>query len=438
MTKPVFKLCAVANDDGPYLAEWIFHHLHFGFDLIHVYVNRTSDASQSVLERIQRTYPQVTFESIDWVDLSDSAIRTKEISQSQRQGVDWLMFLDIDEFWTPNDFKTPVDRFVADVGEADQAPPICLLRHCELGQHSPFTPLQRGAGYEISAHLKTLFPLENIESKQVRAHLPIFDTGVTPDGAPMVFNKDQPELAGDSAVTPKRTYIIHRMYRSEAEYMALALKGQPSHRSQLKLNRSGYRSHRNVPVRRRFIWPEPAFRDYALKRRVFLGSNDIESLIHQDKANIINRSRQAVALLEAMLETPDRERALAFLKGTQYDETEHKDAPATELSSGQAAPRQAGKVSEPASVVATEPELAMAEEIPPVRIAEPTPTEPSRELATEPLYAITAEPAAREETVYSTSDELEETKSHFSIMKLVLFGVFAVFIWYAIRGSISS
>ncbi|WP_110648470.1 glycosyltransferase family 2 protein [Salinicola peritrichatus] len=65
MTKPLFKICAVAKDEGPYLAEWVFHHLHFGFDRIHVYLNRTSDASAAVLDRIARNHFQVTYEYID-------------------------------------------------------------------------------------------------------------------------------------------------------------------------------------------------------------------------------------------------------------------------------------------------------------------------------------------------------------------------------------
>lgn len=472
--KPVFKLCAVAKDEGPYLAEWVFHHLHFGFDLIHVYINRTSDASEAVLERIHSAYPQVTFESIDWIDLCDPVVSgklqtiayAKEVALSRQQGVDWLMFLDVDEFWTPNDFETPVDQFAASICGVDQAAPICFLWHCELGQHSPFTPLQRGAGYEMSSHLKTLFPLKNIEIKHVRIHHPIFGKQVTPldaDGAPMTFEKDQPELASGATIKPKSAYVIHRMYRSEDEYMALMLKGRPSKRDQLKLNRPGYRSHKNVSVRRRFFWPEDSFREYDEKRRHFLDAIDVESLIREDKANILKRAKKAVSLLKAMLETPDRDRALAFLRGTRYDVTERQDATVTELSSDQA-DRQAAKVIEPASAVATGPGLAMAEEAAPGTAAEPMPsmaTESSRELATEPVaaitaepplkvdaeplrekisepaYAIAAEPTSRENAADSTSDKRNETRSRFSIMKLVLFSAFAVFIWYAVRGTIS-
>lgn len=342
--KPLFKVCAVAKDEGPYLAEWIFHHLHFGFDLIHVYINRTSDSSVAVLERIGQSYPQVTFEFIDWIDLCDPGVSAKlqtvayakELEQSRQQGVGWLLFLDVDEFWTPNDFATPVDRFVARTCVDGRPQPICHLWHCELGQHAPFTPLQRGAGYELSSHLKTLFPLDGIDIRHVRVHHPIFGAEVTPldaDGAPMTFDAQQSELASHSVVKPKSAYIIHRMYRSEQEYMALSLRGRPSQRRRLKMNRPGYRSHRNVSIRHRFFWPEDEFRDYDHQRERFLAALDIESLITQDKADILARARRAVRMIKERLETPERTQAIAFLRGTRHAVVEAEKPPATSAES---------------------------------------------------------------------------------------------------------
>lgn len=327
--KPLFKVCAVAKDEGPYLAEWVFHHLHFGFDFIHVYINRTSDASAAVLEKINQSHPQVTFEFIDWVDLCDPGVSSKlqtiayarELDRSRQQGMDWLLFLDIDEFWTPDDFATPVDRFVARTSGDQKPAPICHLWHCELGQHAPFTPLQRGAGYELSSHLKTLIPLDGVEIKHVRVHHPIFGKSVVPvgaDGEPMVFDEKQPELADRAAIRPMSAYVIHRMYRSEDEYMAMMLRGRPSQRKQLKLNRPGYRSHRNVTVRHRFFWPEHPFQDYDLARRSFLEANDIDSIIREDRRAILKRAGLAVSMIKELLETPDRDRAVAFLRGTRH------------------------------------------------------------------------------------------------------------------------
>ncbi|WP_110641215.1 glycosyltransferase family 2 protein [Salinicola sp. CPA57] len=405
--KPLFKVCAVAKDEGPYLAEWVFHHLHFGFDLIHVYINRTSDASSAVLERINRSHPQVTFEFIDWVDLCDPAVSAKlqtiayarELDRSRQQHVDWLLFLDIDEFWTPNDFSTTVDRFVATTCRDRKPAPICHLWHCELGQHAPFTPLQRGAGYEMSSHLKTLIPLEGVEIKHVRVHHPIFGKSVVPmgaDGTPMVFNEKQPELADSTAIRPMSAYVIHRMYRSEQEYMAMMLRGRPSQRKQLKLNRPGYRSHRNVSVRHRFFWPEEPFRDYDLARRRFLEANDIDSIISQDRRAILKRAGLAVSMIKELLETPDRDRAIAFLRGTRHAVVASGEAPAPApvaippvASEGQL-PTQSAQT-EPVQPETVQSELAQPE---PVEIEAMRP-EPAQQEASQPDSAL-SEPAQPE------------------------------------------
>lgn len=398
--KPLFKVCAVAKDEGPYLAEWIFHHLHFGFDLIHVYINRTSDSSVAVLERIGQSYPQVTFEFIDWIDLCDPGVSAKlqtvayakELEQSRQQGVDWLLFLDVDEFWTPNDFATPIDRFVARTCVDGRPQPVCHLWHCELGQHAPFTPLQRGAGYELSSHLKTLFPLDGIDIRHVRVHHPIFGAEVTPldaDGAPMTFDEQQSELASHSVMKPKSAYIIHRMYRSEQEYMALSLRGRPSQRRRLKMNRPGYRSHRNVSIRYRFFWPEEEYRDYALQRERFLAALDIESLITQDKADILARARRAVRMVQERLETPERTQAIAFLRGTRHAVVEAEKPPAPSAESPVVEP----KLDTPDPAQATAPssetnhDVGEAEQPPAPSVDSPVAAEPIQALVDQRVEA---------------------------------------------------
>jgi len=51
------KLVAIAKDEAAYLPEWIYHHLHFGFDEIEVYVNFTTDNSYEVLAAIAKHHP---------------------------------------------------------------------------------------------------------------------------------------------------------------------------------------------------------------------------------------------------------------------------------------------------------------------------------------------------------------------------------------------
>ena len=45
------KLVAIAKDEAAYIPDWIFHHLHFGFDAIDIYVNNTSDNTQEIANK---------------------------------------------------------------------------------------------------------------------------------------------------------------------------------------------------------------------------------------------------------------------------------------------------------------------------------------------------------------------------------------------------
>ena len=59
-----FRLVAIAKDEASYIADWIHHHLYFGFDQIHVYVNRTTDNTIAILKEITKRYTGVSFEVV--------------------------------------------------------------------------------------------------------------------------------------------------------------------------------------------------------------------------------------------------------------------------------------------------------------------------------------------------------------------------------------
>ena len=67
------RLCAIAKDEGAYLADWVFHHLHVGFDGIEVWVNGTRDHSVAILTAIRAEHPQVAFRVVD--DLLERTLR---------------------------------------------------------------------------------------------------------------------------------------------------------------------------------------------------------------------------------------------------------------------------------------------------------------------------------------------------------------------------
>ena len=131
------KLCAIARNEGPYLADWVFHHLHFGFEAIEVWVNATEDDSLELLERIGAVHPEVSGRLAD--ELREDSIARGRIFQlrayaraarkARRQGFTHVGFLDLDEYWTPRDFRTPVTDFLPDDPGANLISfPWCIRR----------------------------------------------------------------------------------------------------------------------------------------------------------------------------------------------------------------------------------------------------------------------------------------------------------------------
>ena len=118
------KLVAVAKDEAAYLPEWIFHHLHFGFDHIEVNVNFSSDNTNAVLEKISGKNP-VSYQNCEYVlepdyDYNDSLINPRYLSRnplqsriyakaySESPSFDYVAFFDVDEYWCPEDFSTNI------------------------------------------------------------------------------------------------------------------------------------------------------------------------------------------------------------------------------------------------------------------------------------------------------------------------------------------
>ena len=62
---PSLKLVAIAKDEAPYLAEWIFHHLYLGVHEIEVYLNGITDNSYRIIRRISRLSGRVNFVQSD-------------------------------------------------------------------------------------------------------------------------------------------------------------------------------------------------------------------------------------------------------------------------------------------------------------------------------------------------------------------------------------
>lgn len=261
MSKTI-KLVAIAKDEAAYLPEWIYHHLSVGFDEIEVLVNYTSDNSIDILKKIADYYP-VKYRIIDnsIIDYSGnfqmSAYRLLANESSKK--FDYLMFLDIDEFWT----DTKEQHGIKDVITLYQDPAVLAFQWgIKLESPGIFNPcFSQENNFLPSRFLKVAFKSDPIP-EQIYVHKVDISKGryLFSNGQEITAtNKAELDNCLYSDQSLDRYFIVHRVYRSETEYISLLGRGRPRHHDsfnqgsfELKNNRFGYKHQAKNSIKMHF------------------------------------------------------------------------------------------------------------------------------------------------------------------------------------------
>ena len=91
-------VASMFKDEGPYLAEWVSHHLAHGVDHILLYDNASSDNGAS---EVQPWVDSGHVTLIDWPEPKVAGSQYRAVHHSlelMRERTRWIAFLDIDEF----------------------------------------------------------------------------------------------------------------------------------------------------------------------------------------------------------------------------------------------------------------------------------------------------------------------------------------------------
>jgi len=296
------KLVAIAKDEAAYLPEWIFHHLYFGFHEIEILINRTTDNTEDLLSKIIDKFPQVSFRKVDWIDTTPPSHFIQYIAYAEsynRASIDnslsHLCFLDIDELWVPSDFKSSISDIVK------QALPFDTLSFHWLNvlNEEEFSHLEREVHVQPAPTVKSIINLSS-EIEKIQLHLPMLksNSGIQKlsNGQPFLHSSKERQRLQDKALMEHYpAYILHRMYRSELEYISLLQRGRPSDSFPFKRNRPGYiKKCKNE----RFIeFNEPAFHNYEVAFEAFRSEVQISELLVVAKKNIKNRAKKTIELL---------------------------------------------------------------------------------------------------------------------------------------------
>lgn len=258
------KLFAVASNEGAYLAQWIHHHLYFGFDEIEIALNRNTDNSIKILDKINTNHQCVKIKNID--ELVNVSLKTGKHFQiesylhclaSAKQHFDYVMFLDLDEYWVPKNFSTNINNYISVLPQFDT---LSFLWHIDFPEEQvPFEfPFSMFTRVYKDRHVKSLISTKK-NPIVLTAHNAVFESGIAKlaDYGDFIINNeeshfnsilsssqfDQIKDAHDSA------YIYHRIFKSQIEYLSSLLRNSPTYVSHevFKKNRNGYYKSPETP-----------------------------------------------------------------------------------------------------------------------------------------------------------------------------------------------
>lgn len=253
------KLAAIAKNEGAYIPQWIYHHFHFGFDFIEIWINNTTDNSVQILENIKDSCAG----AVDFVigdKLFDECSKNnwsfqiqaykKIFEESKNNGFTHIMFLDLDEYWMPANFSAKIYDCVSDIKNFDAISFQWFFdepedKKKEFQLPSEFHSLQK------NRHVKTILKIsERVISINMHNHIVDDGVYVLSDGA--IFEENDDEQFGRAKVSMAQFnskctqldhyFILHTIYRSKKEYVASLLRGRAhvSDKAIFKRNRYGY------------------------------------------------------------------------------------------------------------------------------------------------------------------------------------------------------
>jgi len=305
--RPKVKLIAVAKDEAAYLPEWIHHHLYLGFDAIDIYINRSSDNSWAMLSRLKESIPQLAFYSADWIDSCPAEVKrnlqyvvyAKAFEENRLSGgFDYIMFLDIDEFWTPQNLQLTIqDSIIAN----DYPASLSFSWINEHGSEQAFSLLQATTTGQMSPLVKSAISLK-AELREMSLHLPHLNTepNLLVDGDNFIPDAVNREYLHNDLQHLRSVMIIHRMFRSPLEYVSLLSRGRPSDALPLKLNRGGYNKSAGSHVT--YSLNQEAYNAYSRSFEQFIIKTMVSALLLEAQTFVKDRYQTtigAVALMSA-------------------------------------------------------------------------------------------------------------------------------------------
>lgn len=310
------KLFAIAKDEAVYLSTWIHHHLFFGFDEIEVWINNTSDNSEDIIKKISSKNPCIKYTIADEF-LEDCKLNNKlfqveaykfVFNSSKELGFDYLMFLDIDEYFIPSNFTSSVKDLIERQNEFDSLSLQWYFEAPNVNKPTFSQDISQTISICQNQHVKSILNLRKVPSF-ISIHNSNFPQGtyVLYDGSifsesdcKIQFNRSKVsfEYFSKNKGVINDYFIYHSAFRSQLEYAVSLMRGR-SHvndDSSFKVNREGFvqESLSHKPLI--FKINDFDYISYLRSYYDFIISNKIIDLIDEAREHLLNRYFRLISM----------------------------------------------------------------------------------------------------------------------------------------------
>ncbi|UUM30021.1 glycosyltransferase family 2 protein [Vibrio japonicus] len=290
------KLVAIAKDEAAYLPEWIYHHAYFGFDSFDIHVNNTSDKSKEVLEKLSNAYNINIIDSDGLYHKGAKLFQTRayeySLKKTPSKQFSHIAFFDVDEFWTPNDFKSSIQEYIKKSEQFD----VYLFNWAIHKSDSDFSHcFSKNNVLALDLHVKHLIKLGRKYSLGI--HNSNGDNLHYADGnlkTADFLEHVKAKVKIDKGCFPK-AFLVHRLYRGQLEYVSMLGRGLPNG-NRFKSNRKGYKTDKGLDIEYKI--DSYLLDNYYQKYETMLENLDLVSDVFDSKGYVTARYQKLLSVID--------------------------------------------------------------------------------------------------------------------------------------------
>lgn len=239
-------VCAIFKDECTYVLEWLSHHRLVGINDFYIADNISSDGTSQLLEALHndKVLTRLVWPTIPGTKPQLSAYE-KLAELAKNDGVDWVLFIDADEFVMLDDKYSNIQSFIHEITTRDSKIAGITINWSTYGSSN----LIINPDNEVLCNFEFRFKKDSAINRHYKSMIKL-DAFISPGNTPHEFKIDPtlkyvnsvgtehilPLSGMSSAVTWENIKINHYMIKSKSEYISKKMrKGRASSNANLDM-----------------------------------------------------------------------------------------------------------------------------------------------------------------------------------------------------------